>query len=71
MLVYLNQNSETLNFLLDVDKSARISFGNFPYVLVVSVFGRKITEEWDKSGENLDWRKNERGAAVNRTSLLS
>ena len=60
MLVYLNQNSEPLNFLLDVDKLARIGFGNFPYVLV-SVFGQKITEEWDKSGENLDRRKNERG----------
>ena len=64
MLVHLNQNSEPLNFLLDVDKSARISFGNFPYVLV-SAFGQKITEEWDKSGKNLGRRKNEKGAVVN------
>ena len=44
MLVYLNQNSEPLNFLLYVDKSARISFGKFPYVSV-SVFGRKSFQE--------------------------
>ena len=44
MLVHLNQNSEPLNFLLDVDKSARISFGKFPYVSV-SVFGRNSFQE--------------------------
>ena len=44
MLVHLNQNSEPLEFLLDVDKSARISFDKFPYVLV-SVFGRKSFQE--------------------------
>ena len=44
MLVYLNQNSEPLNFLLYVDTSARISFGEFPYVSV-SVFGPKSFQE--------------------------
>ncbi|XP_065836118.1 ankyrin repeat, PH and SEC7 domain containing protein secG-like isoform X2 [Oscarella lobularis] len=44
MLVYLDQNLEPLNFLLDLDRSARISFGKFPYVLA-SVFGRKSFQE--------------------------
>ena len=37
MLIYLGQNAEPLKFLLDVDKSAKISFGDLPYV-PVSVF---------------------------------
>ena len=40
MLVYLGQNAEPLKFLIDVDKLAKISFGDFPYVSV-SVFSRK------------------------------
>ena len=42
MLVYLGQNAEPLEFLLDVDKSAKISFGDLPYI-PVSVFSRNCS----------------------------
>ena len=43
MLVGLGQNAELLKFLLDVDKSAKISFGDLPYVSV-SVFSRRSSQ---------------------------
>ena len=40
MLVFLHRNDEPFQFLLDVDESARIGFGNFAYVSV-SLFNKR------------------------------